>query len=1060
MMNRPFPSGSWCVSAMLCAFLTPGMVQAQQPRTPDYSREPFVVERITSRRSIEADGRGVFERRVRVRIQSDAGVRSFGEVTFPYNASSEHLVFSDVAVHKTDGRTVTAGADAVQDRSDPVTQDAPVFTNYREKVVTVPALQPGDTLEFDIIDSTVAPTAPGHAWFAYRFDTASVVLAESLTVDAPASLYLKVKTGRTPAVVDSGTTGPRRWYRWVTAHRTMRSPESQAPATRRARPGVPAVQVTTFRSWDQIARWYDSLAAPRAAVTPAVRSEALALTAGLRDDTARVRALYDFVSTHIRYVSLSFGLGAYQPHSADDVLANQYGDCKDKHTLLAALLSAVNLRSDPVIISTTTLLDRDLPSPLQFDHLISLVHVGKDSLWLDTTPEVAPFRHLIYPIRDKDALDITATGGARIVRTPREPPTPSFQRTVVHATVDALGRLTARIQLTARGDGEVALRSIFRRLPSTMWSQVMRSVAQRLGAEAQVDSVTTDDPTATARPFTVSFQTTIPGFFEGGNRQSRIRVPLWPIDIPDSTVQVGSDTTAIALNLAGNETDSLTLILPTGFAIQPPVPVKLSRDYAVYTSSYLVRGDTLVAARAVQYLLPRLPRTRGQDLAAFDRSVKQEEDQDAGVDRAAGTDSLAALPAVAPQELYDAALAAHRRFNYHLAARLLQGAIAADTGKHAAWKVELASVYLALYRADSAEGAARLALADDPYVRNGENDLGLALWGQRRYREAADAFNKELEASPLESWVYSNLGRMYSEEHLDSLALDAFQAAARIDSRNATLHVNLARELLVLGRPDLAAAHFDTATDLSGGSMWNDIAYALAEGRTQLDKADTYVDRSLSTTLTTLEGADPAHPNFQTRSAVRSLAAEWDTKGWIAYQRGDLATAEKYVRASWALGQHAEVGDHLARIALQRGDRGAAARIFAEALVATPPYIPTPADIGATSGLQKEVDTQSPHAAADLKGARTIALGQDSGVVGSAEFDITLDQSGRARGIQFLSGDHRLEGMQARLQNASYPVVVPDTTTFFLPRRGLVTCAAAGCSVVLEDPDWVPFIQN
>lgn len=1060
MVIRPFHPGIACVSVVLCAFLTPPFALAQQPKTPDYSREAFVVERIAARRSIEADGRGVYERRVRVRIQSDAGVRSFGEVNFPYNASSEHLVFSGVAVHKTDGRTVTAGPDAVQDRSDPVTQDAPVFTNYREKVVTVPALQPGDTLEFDVIDSIVAPTAPGHSWFSYRFDTTSVVLAESLTVDAPTSLYLKVKTARTPSVVDSGTTGARRWYRWVTAHATVRSVESQATSTRRARLGPPAIQVTTFRTWDQVARWYDSLAAPRAAVTPAIRSEALALTAGLRDDTARVRALYDFVSTHIRYVSLSFGLGAYQPHAADSVLANQYGDCKDKHTLLAALLSAVNLRSDPVIISTTQLMDRDFPSPLQFDHLISLVHLGKDSLWLDTTPEVAPFRHLIYVLRDKDVLDIPASGGARILRTPLEPPTPSFQRTIVRAIVDPLGRLTARIQLTTRGDGEVGLRSIFRRVPPTAWPQVLRAVAGRLGSGAQADSVTTDDPAATARPFTITFQATIPGYFEGGSRQGHVRLPLWPIDIPDSTLHVGSDTAAIALDLFGNVTDSIILVLPAGYTIQAPVPVKLSRDYAVYTSSYVTRGDTLVATRAVQYLLPRLPSARAQDLAAFGRAVQQEEQQEAGTDRAAGNDSLAALPAVPPQELYDAGLAAQRRFNYHLAARLLHGAVAADTGKHAGWKVELASVYLSLYQADSAEHAARLALADDPYVRNGENELGLALWGERKYSDAADAFRKEIEASPLESWVHNNLGRMYAEQHLDSMALDAFQAAARINSRDASLQVNLAKELLALRHPDLAAAHFDTATDLSGGTMWNDIAYAFAEEKTQLDKADTYVDRALSTTLTTLESADPAHPNFQTRSAVRSLAAEWDTKGWIAYQRGDLTTAEKYVGASWALGQHAEVGDHLARIALQRGDRNGAALIFAEALVATPPYIPTPADIGATAGLQNEVDAQATHAAADLKAARTISLGQDSGVTGSAEFDVTLDQSGRARGVQFLSGDRRLEGLRSLLEKAAYPVAAPDTTPFFLPRRGLVTCGTAGCSVVLEDPDWVPWTQN
>ena len=65
------------------------------------------------------------------------------------------------------------------------------------------------------------------------------------------------------------------------------------------------------------------------------------LTRGKKSDLEKLQAIYDYVAKNFRYVSLSFGLGRYQPHSASEVLANQYGDCKDKHTLLAALADAV-----------------------------------------------------------------------------------------------------------------------------------------------------------------------------------------------------------------------------------------------------------------------------------------------------------------------------------------------------------------------------------------------------------------------------------------------------------------------------------------------------------------------------------------------------------------------------------------------------------------------------------------------------------------------------------------------------------------------------------------------
>src|SRR5437899_895658 len=43
----------------------------------------------------------------------------------------------------------------------------------------------------------------------------------------------------------------------------------------------------------------------------------------------KIRALAAFVQKDIRYVAIEIGIGGYQPHSAQDIFANRYGDCKD-----------------------------------------------------------------------------------------------------------------------------------------------------------------------------------------------------------------------------------------------------------------------------------------------------------------------------------------------------------------------------------------------------------------------------------------------------------------------------------------------------------------------------------------------------------------------------------------------------------------------------------------------------------------------------------------------------------------------------------------------------------
>ena len=140
---------------------------------------------------------------------------------------------------------------------------------------------------------------------------------------------------------------------------------------------------------------------------------------GLATEEAKEQAIYDYVSTQFHYIGIAFGIGRYQPHYATDVLGNRYGDCKDKHTLLAALLGAAGIEAYPALINSFRDIDADLPSPSQFDHVITVVpHVNKVMTWLDATQEVAPFGYLAGGLRDKRALVMEGEKPATLVTTP------------------------------------------------------------------------------------------------------------------------------------------------------------------------------------------------------------------------------------------------------------------------------------------------------------------------------------------------------------------------------------------------------------------------------------------------------------------------------------------------------------------------------------------------------------------------------------------------------------------------------------------------------------------
>ena len=146
-----------------------------------------------SRYRFETDGTGRRETIARIRVQSEAGVQQWGQLQLGYNSANERVEIPYVRVLKQDGSVVKAGDDAVQDLSAPVEREAPVYTDYRQKHITVPGLRPGEVLEYDLITVVHTPLAAGQFWTEYEFDKNNIVLDEEFDVDVPSDRTVKLK---------------------------------------------------------------------------------------------------------------------------------------------------------------------------------------------------------------------------------------------------------------------------------------------------------------------------------------------------------------------------------------------------------------------------------------------------------------------------------------------------------------------------------------------------------------------------------------------------------------------------------------------------------------------------------------------------------------------------------------------------------------------------------------------------------------------------------------------------------------------------------------------------
>jgi len=1056
-----------------------GASTAQKQPTENYAQEPFVIEQYYTSARFENDGTSQRDLAVRIQVQSDSGVQQLGELVFGYNSGNEQMEVLTVRVHKPDGTVVNAAPESTKEMTASVARDAPMYTDYKEKHITVPSLHAGDTLEYKIVTRTMHSLAPGEFWFAYNFLADSIVLDERLEIDVPQGRGITVrstefsltngrqdyqlrakpdaskKSGFHKTPFSQSEKNGRTFFRWQRTN-LVHAPQEENPKNKSLRTETkrPDIELTTFESWGQVAQWYAKLENGRTEPTPEIRAKTLELIQGSETTLDKIQALYNYVSKNIRYVSLSFGLGRYQPHSAAEIFANQYGDCKDKHTLLAAMLQAAKFRPDAVLIPFSRELDTSVPSPSQFDHVITAVPGEHGLIWMDSTAEVAPFRLLSPALRNKSALLVASNGEGKIVQTPVDPPFLSTQRVEIDAEVSDLGKLSAKLRYFLRGDNELALRAAFRRTPPTQWKELGQTIATLDGIHGDVTVVKPSDPSDTEKPFELDLDFSQANFLDWSSKKSKVVVPLLMIGMPDVPKETSEP---IHLGSPLDITMTLTLKLPNSFTARAPVAVSIARDYATFKSSYHLESHTLVAERALSFKMRELPSSRVGDYLAFTHAVESDENQ-VLVAENSGAIRPEIPEAAKPDELVEAGVAALNSGNLTAAIPLLKRALELNPKNKLGWN-DLGLAYMRLGQLEDAGAAFRKQIELTPFDEHAYNYLGFTLQQQQNYRDAAKAFQKQIEVNPIDPVAHAALGALFLEEHSYAEAIPELDKATILLPDNAPLQVSLGQAYINTSQKEKALAAFDKAVELAHTpTVWNNVAYNLAEHQIELDKAQQYAESAVSATTANLRNIDLSHLSLDDLQAVSNLGIYWDTLGWVHFERGELDEAQRYVQAAWLLNQHGEVADHLAQIAQKLGEKDRAIHLYSLSIGAAHSVPETRARLVALLGPHAKIEDLVDQAKPELTARRTFSIGKGPSENSQADFLLLLSPGTRdpkVEAVKFVSGNQSLRPLAERLRAVDFGPMFPNAAPTKIVRRGTLACSAytSNCTFTLILPE-------
>ncbi|MFY9820849.1 MAG: hypothetical protein WAM82_05670, partial [Thermoanaerobaculia bacterium] len=324
----------------------------------------------------------------------------------------------------------------------------------------------------------------------------------------------------------------------------------------------------------------------------------------------RLETLVDFARRQVRYVAVEVGIGGYRPAPPQQVMERLWGDCKDKALLLTDLLREAGIEAYPALIRLDPQgrVDREFPSPFQFNHMIvavpaeglgldASVPVANGFLFLDATQRTGGLEWLNPGVQDQEAL-VVKNGQGLLVRTPILGATEASRLTVdlaLAASGESKG--SARVELT----GEPAARFLELRASGTPveLDRAVRSLfAALLPPAVSLTGIHWQSTEGGAPYVKVEAQMTLPalGAAEAGAlppipMPGRVELPS-PGLLEDRTLPV------VASPLSSHTTWRVTL--PNDGCKSETQDVNVGNDVGAFRQTASVQGKLLVVERQAE----------------------------------------------------------------------------------------------------------------------------------------------------------------------------------------------------------------------------------------------------------------------------------------------------------------------------------------------------------------------------------------------------------------------------------------------------------------------------
>jgi hypothetical protein len=516
---------------------------------------------------------------------------SEGDIAIPFSSSTDTL--SDLKA-----RTILPNGSVVPLNLSDVHTTSP-FSGYAmyddSKVASfsMPGVEDGAIIDYSytVTHKPLMPDDFSETWlFA---DGSYPVKISRFRVTAPTSLKISSQILNAPDLKpETITHGTTTTYTWAMTNLSDIDREPMMPPDRQI---FPMVQVSALASWQDISHWYWNLAKSHEVITPELHNLVLQQTAGLTTNEAKAKALFYWVEQNVRYVAVELGQSAWQPHPAQEVYDNRYGDCKDMATLLVTLLHDAGITDAyPVLLQaeSTDPVESTLPTPDAFDHCIARATIDGKDYWFDCTAEICGFGDIPGGDRGANVLVVKDDGTGEFDTVPQFAAPENSLDVVQRVTLNPDGSALCADTMVAHGDGDLSLRGTFRSIKPNLIQDGVRNMVTRESADSTLIDYKLSDLQDKDTPFSLYYSFSSPDFAQKtGNLLLYTPAPfggsMGSFTKPTRKYPIYTDDIS-------KVSTSVSIQIPDGYTVDDlPETMNTSLPFADYTRSVMQDGKTI-----------------------------------------------------------------------------------------------------------------------------------------------------------------------------------------------------------------------------------------------------------------------------------------------------------------------------------------------------------------------------------------------------------------------------------------------------------------------------------